>query len=169
VPEDGAGHKGRVVLIWIIRHGKADQESPTGRDADRPLRPRGQRQARWLAAQLAGRDDAPRRLFASPAARARATGEIVAEGLGLAAEFDERLLVDEPAGPVVDLLGALWQADAALRVAVVGHNPQLSMLARALGAPDCALRTGEAVAIAFAGELELGAGAVVGALRLEEE
>src|SRR5690606_11980576 len=96
-----------TVIIWIVRHGKAEQRSPSGADFDRPLRPRGVRQARWLGEQLATRDDAPARLISSRAERARRTAELVAEALSAEVEFDDRLLVDEPAGPLIDLLSEL--------------------------------------------------------------
>lgn len=156
------------MLIWIIRHGKAEQDSPSGLDADRALRSRGTRQAQWLAEQLRSRSDAPRRVLSSPAIRARQTAQIVCDVLDLEIGFDARLRVDEPVGPVIDLLADLGRDDPELRIALFGHNPQLSILARAFGAGDLALRTGEAALMDLPGEMEPGAGALVALLRLEE-
>jgi phosphohistidine phosphatase SixA len=70
---------------------------------------------------------------------------------------------------VVDLLEAMARAGGAARVALFGHNPQLSALARRLRGEDMELRTGEAVGIAFAGDVEAGAGRGVDVLRMEGE
>lgn len=156
------------MILWIIRHGKAEHSSPSGADFDRPLHQRGERQARWLGVQLAARDDAPRRLIASRAVRARRTAELVAEALGAAVEFNDRLLVDEPAGGVIDLLSVAAQQEDAPRLAVVGHNPTCSILASALGARQIGLRTGQAAVIELSGPIEPGAGKVIDVLRMPE-
>ncbi|MFG0284843.1 MAG: SixA phosphatase family protein [Phycisphaerales bacterium JB039] len=155
------------MLVWIIRHGKAEQQSVSGSDFDRELRGRGRRQAQWLAGQFEAREDAPGRVISSPAARARQTGEIVSAALGVEIDFDDRLLVDEPAGALVDLLEEV-AAGGAASVALVGHNPQLSALASALGDDAVSLRTGQAALLDLPGEIEPGAGAIVELLRLEE-
>jgi len=109
--------------LYIIRHGKAQQDSPTGRDRDRDLAPRGERQAQWLGEQLAGGGGAPTRIIASPFVRADQTARLVNETLGVDLIYDDRLVVDEPASGVFDLIAEQGTGDA---VALVGHNPQLS-------------------------------------------
>ncbi len=109
--------------LYIIRHGKAQQDSPTGRDRERELAPRGERQAEWLGEQLAGRNDAPTRIVASPFVRADQTARLVNHSLAVELAYDDRLIVDEPASGVFELIGGFQRGD---RVALVGHNPQLS-------------------------------------------
>lgn len=155
------------MLIWIIRHGKAQQHSASGTDFDRELRGRGRRQAQWLAGQFEARDDAPVSVISSRAARARQTAEIIAAALELEVDCDDRLLVDEPAGPLINLLEAGAAAGAA-SVALVGHNPQLSSLASVLGDTAVSLRTGQAALLDLPGAIEPGAGELLELLRLEE-
>jgi phosphohistidine phosphatase len=159
--------EGSDVIVWIIRHGKAERDSPSEADVDRALRDRGRRQAAWLGEQLAGREDRPRRLVSSPAVRARQTAEIVAEALGAEMEFDDRLLIDEPAGAVVDLLQELAADGAEAPVALFGHNPQFSVLAGALAGAAISLRTGQAAAIELPAAIEPGAGKLIDLLRRE--
>lgn len=126
--------------LYIIRHGKAQQDSPTGRDRERELAPRGERQAEWLGERLAGGSDAPTRIVSSPFARAGQTARLVNESLGVDLVYDDRLIVDEPAGGVFELIGEFNPGD---RVALVGHNPQLSRVCGMLAKdPTFEMKTG---------------------------
>lgn len=132
--------------LHIIRHGKAEQESPTGLDRDRPLRRKGESQAQWLGRALADRPLPPVLLIASPFTRARRTAEILREELGIEFLFDERLEVGAETDDAIDALAEHAPHEQA-SVALVGHNPQLERLARRLllasGEPAAELRTGE--------------------------
>ena len=63
------------------------------RDADVPLSPTGEDQAKALGAWLGERPDEerPTRIYASPYRRAAATADLLAEAAGLEVELDERL------------------------------------------------------------------------------
>lgn len=128
--------------LFIIRHGKAHADSPSGTDFDRPLRKRGFRQAFYLADELAERKQRPEVMIASRAVRARDTARTIAESLGIELLEDDRLLVDEPVGPVIDLIAEHAERPS---LALAGHNFQISDLIGVLtgqrGLP--ALRTGE--------------------------
>lgn len=79
-------------MILLARHGETDWNRPPQRlmgRIDVPLNARGREQARALAAELAGAGVA--RVRSSHLRRARETAEIVAAGLGLPVELDERL------------------------------------------------------------------------------
>src|SRR5438105_10268205 len=95
----GAGVSCAMILM-LLRHGKAEKESPTGRDVDRPLTKKGEGQAAYIAERLekgkgpAG--SAPGVILSSRAARARATAEVVAKALDLSVTFEEALLPDSP-------------------------------------------------------------------------
>lgn len=126
--------------LYIVRHGKAEQDSSTGRDRDRELAPKGQRQARWLGEQLAGRPDAPTTIYASPFARADQTARMINESIGAELLYDDRLIVDEPASGLFDLIGEHGAGEA---IALVGHNPQLSRVAGTLARePYFEMKTG---------------------------
>jgi phosphohistidine phosphatase len=111
--------------LVLIRHAKSDWSGGEP-DVDRPLAPRGRRQApesgAWIAENL--RLD---RAVVSPAARAKATWDLVA------AELDDppRVVHDERvygASAQALLEVVREQPDDASTVALVGHNPGLEDL-----------------------------------------
>lgn len=112
--------------LVVLRHGKSDWSGGEP-DLDRPLAARGRRQApragRWLAAHLPRIDLA----VVSPAARARATWELVAAELDTPPEVtvDDRVY----AASAEALLGLVrgWP-DELHHVVLVGHNPGLEDL-----------------------------------------
>lgn len=167
--EAGSAHTDLI----IVRHGKAEFDSPTGLDHDRPLREKGHRQAAWLGAALAdmnlgGAGVGGAELVASAAVRARETAEGIDAVLDLGIAFDDRLLVDRPASDVVDLIGARLRGVGVL--ILVGHNPQVSRLAMLAGgaivSSGVALRTGEAACIRFAEGEVFGEGTMEHVLRM---
>jgi phosphohistidine phosphatase len=130
-------------FLHIIRHGKAEQDSPTGLDRDRALKPRGERQARWLGEQLAASMCPPALIIASPFTRARQTAELIQRSLGCPLVFDERLEVGNSVSDAADVIAshtttnpererAGRTAAASPALALVGHNPQLELLIGAL-------------------------------------
>jgi len=131
--------------LYLIRHGKAKRESPTGRDEDRPLTKRGRRQAEFLAERIASAHASPAMLIHSGLRRARETAEPLARALDLDPEIETVLGEDERPEPVLELIERRWAQGP---LALVGHNPQLSDLAAMLGEVDrenASLRTGESV------------------------
>ena len=116
--------------LILFRHAKSDQSSSEA-DIDRPLNPRGQRQApeagRWLSENIDEIDLA----VVSPAHRARTTWELASAELGRQPEtrIEDRLY----AASVPDLLGVLHEwPDDAHTVVLVGHNPGIEDLASVL-------------------------------------
>ncbi|MEM1166126.1 MAG: phosphoglycerate mutase family protein [Planctomycetota bacterium] len=148
--------------LLLIRHAKANPESPTGLDVDRALAPRGERQASWLAEVLAG-DEAwrPERILSSPATRCQQTAEAIAEACTLDVETTDALALSSWAGRIVDLADELAEhADhqngpPGVRVALVSHQPHLASVIAALSAGPTAelprVRTGECFALERAG------------------
>lgn len=153
------------MILYVIRHGKAEPDSPSGLDRDRPLRERGLRQARFLGETLAACDEPPRRIVSSPFVRARDTALAIAGVLALEVEFDTRLEVDEPVGPVLELIKACMASSA---VAIVGHNPQLERLISFLlnGPGSVVVRTGEAFALSLDAP-ERASATLIGSWRLD--
>lgn len=129
-----------TVELWIVRHGAAAQHGPAWPDdAERPLVTKGERQARRLATVLPKLD----RLFTSPWTRAAQTAAALAH---LAPAGAEPLAVLAE-GEAAELPAALERAltgpappDRPLRVACVGHEPQLSEAIGSLIAAGVAAR-----------------------------
>src|SRR5437773_11824300 len=86
--------------LMLLRHGKPESESPTGRDFDCPLAKEGFRQAQFIAAQLEEErkraESTPVAVLSSPAARARATGRVIAGALELPVTIQDVLGPDSP-------------------------------------------------------------------------
>jgi phosphohistidine phosphatase len=127
----------RVAKPWtlvLLRHALAvDRDEWRDRpDAERPLTPRGEKQARRVGKVLAGWGLKLDRVLASPALRAWRTAEIVAHVV----EAEERLerfdalAADADPREVVEVLAASPRPRGAL--VLVGHEPGLGQLASML-------------------------------------
>lgn len=136
--------------IWIVRHAAARaRETWRLDDAMRPLTERGRARFRALVTRLGERARAPEVIWTSPAVRAVQTAELLAgiEGFEGAVEVAPWLLPD---GDIADASSAVSEL-VGRRLALVGHEPMLSVLAgRLLGlrALPCRLPKGAVVAIA---------------------
>ena len=120
--------------LLLLRHAAASGKSAGGGDRDRPLTPDGRRAAQRLGHGLKAEGISPDHVLCSPARRARETLEGIAETLDALppADFDDALyLADSRA-----LLERLRSVSAASqRVLLIGHNPGLEELVRALAGP----------------------------------
>ena len=112
------------LLLW--RHAEAEDGIP---DMKRKLTPRGEKQARQMAAWIKAHAPKNLHIVASPAKRCQQT----AEALGLPFDTDPRLAPDQD---VTALLAAVNWADSNERarpaVLVVGHQPTLGRTAALL-------------------------------------
>jgi len=118
--------------LILIRHAKSSWCHPDLEDMDRPLNPRGRRDAPLMGRVLAKRGFAPQRLITSPALRALRTAEAVAAALGRPESWiglDARFYHLD-AGALLKVIGDL--PVAADWVACVGHNPALTDLVNRL-------------------------------------
>lgn len=128
--------KASMRQLILIRHAKSDRDAFRGPDADRPLAPRGERDAPDMARRLAGRLEALDALYSSPARRARDTAGHFAAAFGLA-EADIRLQEGLYTFSAYGLMEALRELDdAAERIAVCGHNMAISDVAAHLSGED---------------------------------
>lgn len=155
--------------IYLVRHGKAEQQSSSGRDEDRALAERGRRQAAYLAKWLAGvpANDRPARIISSPAVRARDTARILAEGLSLTAEVSAELSLTTTLESAVECV--LRAAREGTPAVLVGHNPTLEVLVELLTHEhDGTMRTGEAAILDVSAQSEPGEFKLAGRVRLEE-
>lgn len=109
-----------------MRHGPAEDHSPTGRDADRALTASGRDRVRSVAKALADAGESPVEILSSPLVRAVQTAEIVAAVAKPEKPVEIRREI-APAGHMLALLDELFAKDRK-RVMVVGHEPDLSGL-----------------------------------------
>lgn len=125
--------------LYVMRHGPAEDLSPTGRDGDRALTPEGRERTRAVARALAEGDEAPLTIVSSPLVRALQTAEIVAaltdvekrvrdskDGGGAPGAVEIRREM-APGGDTLGLIIELVRAGRK-RAMIVGHEPDLSMI-----------------------------------------
>lgn len=127
-------HRAVLTLrLHVVRHAEAADDSDTGLDADRPLTPRGLRQAEALGAHLRAQDPRPALVIASPYRRARQTAEPLWAALDASPRLDDRLGADRALHDYLDVIAGLADAPGAV---IVGHNPTCARLvALLLGGP----------------------------------
>lgn len=119
--------------LTLLRHGKAQSIDSCAEDFERALAHRGILEAREMAARIVYRDLVPDLILVSPAERAWATAEIIAE----ACELDDKqvqcareLYLATPE----TTWRLLAKRDAALsHIMICGHNPGLSQIASRFG------------------------------------
>ena len=114
------------VRLILVRHAHSEPGQP---DELRPLSARGRKQARELGGRLAPM--APELVLASPLLRARETAAAIAKATGAELRVDERLA---PGASADDVLAALEGSSGT--VVTVGHQPDCSEIAAALGAGE---------------------------------
>ena len=119
-------------MLMLMRHAKAAEATGAPNrpqpDIERPLAPRGRRDAPAMARHLAAKGYKPQRVLCSPARRTRETLELLGHDWSL----PEARIVDGLYGADAD---AIWRivADAGTTdTLVIGHNPGLGDLARRL-------------------------------------
>src|SRR4029450_2977650 len=100
--------------LTLFRHAKTERASPTGRDFDRRLNERGERDAPRMGEEIRELGLEYGLILSSPAARAAETPELA----GLAPRFDQRIY-DASAG---ELLSIVQEVDDQVRkLMLVGH------------------------------------------------
>jgi phosphohistidine phosphatase len=120
-----------VKTIHLLRHAKSSWSDTGVADHDRPLAPRGQRDARRLAKHLGQHGVAPALVLCSSARRSRDTLELIARSL----PRKTKILVEDElyAAPAEALLQRLgWIPDVLPSALLIGHNPGLQDLALTL-------------------------------------
>lgn len=136
------------MILYLIRHGKTERQSASGRDADRLLKPRGHKQSIWLgetiAEQIADRPKDGVRLLVSGITRAWQTGGPIGERLDVAPVREPLIETGRSAADVLEVIERERKTSTLL---LVGHDPHFSEALDALGrgAADTqnGLRTGQ--------------------------
>lgn len=156
--------------IYVIRHGKAEEDSETGLDRDRVLKGKGHKQAQWLADTIAKREVKPDLVLSSPYPRAKETAEPIWEALEMDAQIDDRLGAERS---LSDMLDVLMDARGSGCVAIVSHNPNcariVSTLCNGLTTMPGAHRTGELAHVRIGGSELVGGGELVDRLRMGDD
>jgi phosphohistidine phosphatase len=151
-----AARSDRIELL-LLRHADAgDSMAWTRPDAERPLSPKGHRQAARVARWLTAIGHRPDAILSSPKIRAAETAAAVADAFEMRVVEDVRL-----AGPlgIRVLEEILHDAGDPARPMLVGHDPDFSELATLLsGALTLEMRKGALVRIDIAPPFEPGGG-----------
>jgi phosphohistidine phosphatase len=141
-----------VLRLTLIRHANAEWKDSSIPDFDRPLNKRGLGEAEGIGKVLMENDLVPELLLASAAKRTQQTAEIVGRMLGLPTrrvKFAEALYLAR-AEAILTL--AQSTGPKVRHLAIVGHNPGISELARNLApedSPIAELSTGSACTLTF--------------------
>ena len=130
-----------------MRHGPAEDDAPSGRDADRQLTTAGRTRVRQVVRELIRRGKSPHIVLSSPLARARQTAEIVVEEAGLASSALELKNELAMTGRARMLLNQVVAAKRK-RVVLVGHEPELSSLVFELTGISIVMQKAMIVAVA---------------------
>ena len=133
--------------LYLLRHAKSSWADPMLRDHDRPLAPRGRRDAKRIAEHLARLGIEPELVLCSSAERARETFELVRPALGATPTVRlEAKLYAASSDELLDSIRALPEAVA--EVMLIGHNPGLQDLALVLASTGADLERLETGALA---------------------
>lgn len=112
--------------LLVLRHAKAEEDSASGKDFDRPLAKRGWQDAAEVGRAMRQLGLAPDATIASPAKRVVETLAALAEGYGpLEVEYDHCIYNASP-GTLLDVVRQV--DDGAQTLLLVGHNPGLHLL-----------------------------------------
>ena len=123
--------------LYFLRHGIAEDFSSS--DFDRALTKRGMRRIQRLADALRDMRLRPDAIFSSPRLRARQTADIVAAAMGQRVKIADAVNFGFDLEDVAQLTKALPD-DA--EVMFVGHNPDMSLVARDLTGCDLNMKKG---------------------------
>ena len=127
--------------LSLFRHAKTERDSPSGRDFDRALTERGQRDAGRVGEEIRRLELRFDLILASPASRSVETVEIA----GLPSpDYDERIY-DARTSQLLDIVRGV--ADGVDRLMLVGHNPGFERLASRLTGVDLEMPTGSLIEI----------------------
>ena len=135
-----------TVELLLLRHAIAEERRADRPDRARPLTAWGRSRGRAVVDRLAALDLRADRLLSSPLTRARQTAELaVAAGLAPALELADGLAPEADPLPLLEIWRAgqdgKKEAQRPLRLLLVGHEPDLGLLAsRLIGAPPGAVR-----------------------------
>jgi phosphohistidine phosphatase len=119
-------------MIWLLRHGDAEDGSP---DAERKLTDKGERQSRAAGRALAKLGVQPSACLSSPKVRAADTAKLACEELGTEVQLEPKLA----GGPFDAEALAAGNGDDVL---LVGHDPDFSMAVHTMTGAQVRMKKG---------------------------
>ena|SRR5450631_1732868 len=130
--------------LYLLRHAKSSWDDTSLPDRERPLEPRGERDAAKMSKRWSQLHAKPDLIMSSPAVRALATAKLVVQGLDY--KTKKIAVEDRLYAATQDTLIAVIEGldDKLGRVMLVGHNPGFTELAHHFDSeithmPTCAL------------------------------
>ncbi|MDX6496366.1 MAG: phosphohistidine phosphatase [Gaiellales bacterium] len=140
-----------MLTLHLLRHAKSSWDDDSLADHERPLSPRGVRDAKRIGKHLGRLPAPPDLVLCSSAVRTRQTLDLIGSSLGGTAVHVEEGLYGASAGELLERLRGL--PEVARSALVIGHNPGIQDLTLDLAAtgplldavsvkfPTCALAT----------------------------
>jgi phosphohistidine phosphatase len=116
-----------VQTLYLLRHAKSSWADPTLVDHERPLAPRGRRDAKRIAKHLLRLGAEPELVLCSSAARTRETLELLRPAVGNATVMIEDGLYAASSDALLARVRGV--PDGVASVMLIGHNPSLQELA----------------------------------------
>ncbi len=133
--------------LYLLRHAQAVTDPSRYADHDRPLHPSGEEHARRIGQWFACQSTGSLRIVVSSASRTQATAALVLSGIGndsLQFITDARLYASSPSM----FLGIIRETPPSVdSLMIVGHNPEISAVARQFADEVGELPTGGIVTI----------------------
>ena|SRR5436190_2043923 len=118
---------GTTRTLYLLRHAKSSWDDPTLADHERPLAPRGRRDAKRIAEHLRRLGHEPQLILCSSAVRTRETVELMQPALTVSTvQVEEELYAASTDGL---LARVRLVPDEVTSVMLIGHNPGLQLLA----------------------------------------
>ena len=134
--------------LLLLRHSKAENAAPGSSDIDRALNERGRNEAQAMGTFIRKQNLTFELVLCSPALRARETAELVLAAAEITANvrYDQRIY---EAGPrqLLEVISEVEEDKSG--VLLVGHNPVMEELLRALTGKDEPMATGALAKIDF--------------------
>jgi len=132
-----------VRALYLLRHAKSSWEDPALPDRERPLAPRGRRDAKRMAKHLVRLGIEPELVLCSPAVRTRETLDLVRPALGAGTEVRlEEGLYAASSDELLERIRVVPETVAS--VMLIGHNPGMQRLAIVLASGGAELERLEA-------------------------
>jgi phosphohistidine phosphatase len=123
-----------MARLLILRHGKAEDESPSGDDRQRKLVHRGERNADEVGQLIKDHINSPELVLVSPSLRTQETALIVQQHLGHINQVNDSRIYNADGEALLNVI--IENAPSLSRVLLIGHNPGLMVLMHILMAED---------------------------------
>ncbi len=124
----------KMARLFILRHGETEDSSQSGRDIDRNLIARGERDCTVMGQTMRDHMPEPQLVLSSPACRARQTAAIMMDYFPNAKLVEEERIYNAMGETLLSLLHDYGSKIE--RMMIIGHNPGLIILINALMAED---------------------------------